>query len=100
VSDRWRVPLPPGAQPPLRVFVSGVPQEEGKDYVVRGDSLEFLKPLAQEGKLGFFRWASIFLGLVGTYRKNDIVDVHWTAGGKQQVATGLGIVAPDDVGKP
>jgi hypothetical protein len=95
VSDRWTVPLPPGAEPPLRVFVSGVPQDEGKDYRIRGRALEFDKPLAKEGRLGFWRWASMFLGLVGTYRKNDVVDVHWVANGKQQVATGLDIVPPD-----
>ena len=89
MSDGTRIALPPGAAPPLRVFVSGVLQEEGKDFVVRDGALVFSRTLDKEGKLGFFRWASIFLGLVGTYRKNDIVDVHWTAEGKTQVASGV-----------
>jgi hypothetical protein len=97
MTGRSRVPLPPGARPPLRVFISGVPQEEGKDYVIKDGALEFTKSLEREGKLGFFRWASIFLGLVGTYRKNDVVDVHWTADGKTQVATGLDF---EDLHKP
>jgi hypothetical protein len=89
VSDGTRIALPPGATPPLRVFVSGVVQEEGKDFVVRDGALVFSRRLDKEGKLGALRWTSIFLGLVGTYRKNDIVDVHWTVDGKTQVATGL-----------
>ena len=85
-----RVELPPGAKPPLRVFVSGVAQEEGKDFTVQGDAIVFTRTLAKEGRLGFWRWTSIFLGLVGTYRKNDVVDVHWTAAdGKTQVVSGL-----------
>ena len=28
-AKRWIVPLPRGAEPPYRVFVNGVPQEEG-----------------------------------------------------------------------
>jgi hypothetical protein len=89
VTDGTHVPLPPGATPPLRVFISGVQQQEGKDFVIRDDELVFTRRLDKEGRLGFWRWTSIFLGLVGTYRKNDVVDVHWTADGKTQVATGL-----------
>ena len=45
---RWRVPLPAGAEPPLRVFVNGVPQERGKDYeLIRGE-LVFNRPLEKE----------------------------------------------------
>ena len=92
---RWTVPLPPGAEPPYRVFVNGVPQAEGTDYELRGRSLVFARPLAKEGRLGFWRWLSIFLGLVGTYRKNDSVDVHYTQGGRDRIAVGLDIVPPE-----
>ena len=66
-----------------------VHQQEGKDYAVKNDALVFTRKLDKEGRLGFWRWTSIFLGLVGTYRKNDVVDVHWTVDGKTQVVTGL-----------
>jgi hypothetical protein len=90
VSERTHVKLPAGATPPLRVFISGVPQKEGEDFVVKDDELVFARKLDKEGRLGFWRWTSIFLGLVGTYRKNDVVDVHWTAAdGKTQVVSGL-----------
>jgi hypothetical protein len=92
---RWTVPLPRGAQPPYRVFVNGVPQVQGRDYEIRGHALSFDRPLAKEGKLGFWRWTSIFLGLIGTYRKNDSVDVEYVRGGRTQLATGLDIVPPE-----
>ena len=86
-----RVKLPPGAQPPLRVFVNGVPQEEGRDYRLVGRELHFDRLLKKEGRLGFWRWTSMFLGLVGTYRQNDSVDVHYARDGEQRVAVYLDI---------
>jgi hypothetical protein len=93
---RWTVPLPRGAEPPYRVFVNGVPQREGADYELRGRALSFDRPLAKEGRLGALRWAGIFLGLFGTYRKNDSVDVQYTLNGQPQLATYLDIVPPSD----
>ncbi len=40
----------------------------------------------------------MFLGVAGTYRKNDSVDVVYQAGGKRRVASGLPIVPPDSEG--
>jgi hypothetical protein len=76
------------------VFVNGVPQEEGRDYELVDRVLVFDKPLAKEGRLGFWRWTSMFLGLVGTYRKNDSVDVHYTQGGEDRAAVYLDIEGP------
>jgi hypothetical protein len=92
---RWIVPLPRGAEPPLRVFVNGVPQTEGVDYELDGHALSFSKPLEKEGKLGGIRWTGIFLGLFGTYRKNDSVDVHYQLGGQERLATYLDIIPPE-----
>ncbi len=47
----WRVPLPRGAEPPLRVFVNGVPQTEGQDYRVV-EPRAALRPPAGEGEAG------------------------------------------------
>ena len=41
----------------------------------------------QEGRLGFWRWLSLFLGVAGTYRKNDTVDVVYDDGGRRTVVT-------------
>ncbi len=94
MENRWRVPLPRGAEPPVRVFVNGVEQTEGSDYVLEGHELLFNRPLAKE-RLGFWRWTAIFFALFGTYGKNDSVDVQYTLGGRTTVATGLDIYAPD-----
>jgi hypothetical protein len=93
-SGRWRVPLPHGAEPPYRVFVNGVPQEEGKDYELSGRELHFFRSLEKE-RIGVGRWTAIFLGLWGSYGKNDSVDVQYLVGGRQTVATGLDILPPD-----
>ena len=92
---RWIVPLPRGAQPPYRVFVNGVPQEEGRDYKLDQGALVFRKHLEKEGKLGVGRWTAMFLGLFGTYRKNDSVDVQYTQHGETKIAVGLDIIQPD-----
>jgi hypothetical protein len=86
-----KVDLPPEALPPFEVFVNGVRQEEGNDFRVEGRSLVFARSLAQEGRLGFWRWLSILLGVAGTYRQNDSVDVVYTKGGRRVVASNLPI---------
>jgi hypothetical protein len=88
-----RVRLPRGAEPPYRVFVNGVPQQEGKDYKVVGDELLFTARLEKE-RLGLGRWTAIFLGLFGSYGKNDQVDVQYRIGSRTAHATGLDIEQP------
>lgn len=61
--------------PPFDVYVNGVAQRAGLDYLVQGSTLLLSEALAGEGRLGFWRWASLWLGVAGTYRKNDKVDV-------------------------
>ena len=95
MSDNWTVPLPAGVSEPFEVYLNGVLQARGRDYDVSGSRLVFTKPLAQEGRLGPLRWLSMFLGIAGTYRKNDSVDVVYESGGRRTVATGLPIVPPD-----
>jgi hypothetical protein len=90
----WRVSLPRGAEPPYRVFVNGVPQVEGDDYRLAGNELHFDRPLEKE-RLGVGRWAAMFLGLWGSYGKNDSVDVQYRLGDREVVATGLEILAPE-----
>jgi hypothetical protein len=54
-----------------------------------GNELVFEARLAQEGRLGFWRWLSLFLGVAGTYRQNDSVDVVYDTGSRRMVASGL-----------
>ena len=95
MSARWRVPLPRGAEPPYRVFVNGVPQRQGSDFDVVGGELHFVKPLEKE-RLGVGRWTAMFLGLFGSYGKNDSVDVQYRLAGREVSATGLEIIPPDE----
>jgi hypothetical protein len=84
------VRLPAGVRPPFEVFVNGVKQAPGTDFRVEGSTLVFpRRRLAREGRLGFWRWLSMFLGIAGTYRQNDTVDVVYEHQGKRQVASGL-----------
>jgi len=89
----WIVRLPPGVQEPFQVYLNGVAQTAGVDYERRGRRLIFDRPLAKEGKLGFWRW---FLGAwgIGTYRKDDQVDVAYEVDGRPIVAHALEIEAP------
>jgi hypothetical protein len=89
MAARSVVDLPPEVGLPFEVFLNGVPQREGVDYQVRGHTLVFDRPLAEEGKLGFWRWLSLFLGVAGTYRQNDSVDVVYRRGGQRIVASKL-----------
>ena len=85
-ENRSRVDLPSHVQRPYEVFVNGVPQTEGSDYEVVGSTLVFPRRLAREGKLGFWRWLSMLLGVAGTYRKHESVTVVFDYEGRRMVA--------------
>jgi hypothetical protein len=87
VDERSRIELPPGVGEDYEVYVNGVKQEPGRDFDRLGDELVFRRTLAREGRLGPIRWASMLLGIAGTYRKHETVDVIYDAGGRRTVAT-------------
>jgi hypothetical protein len=89
VRRRTLARLPCDVTRPFEVFVNGVLQEERVDYEVMGGVLLFEHDLRSEGKLGFWRWASILVGMAGTYRQNDSVDVAYTVNGRKVVAARL-----------
>jgi hypothetical protein len=90
----WKVRLPPVVREPYTVYINGVRQEPGTDYRVRGRELIFDRPLEKEGRLGFWRW---FWGAwgIGTYRKNDQVDITWQVDGRPRVAHAVDIEPPE-----
>ena len=92
---RTRVKLPPDVSGEFQVFVNGVAQTHGRDYAVEGDDLVFDRSLAREGRLGFWRWLSLFLGVAGTYSQNDSVDIVYQRAGRRTVATGLPLSIDD-----
>jgi hypothetical protein len=89
MEGRTRVHLPAGVGERYEVFVNGVAQQPGSDFRREGDQLVFDRRLASEGRLGFWRWLSLFLGVAGTYRQNDSVDVVYELNGRRVVAAGL-----------
>jgi len=89
VRSGTRVELPGAVARPFEVYVNGVLQREGMDFRVQDRSLAFTRELRQEGKLGFWRWASILFGAAGTYRQNDVVDVIYERDGQRAVESGL-----------
>jgi hypothetical protein len=93
--DTWKVRLPPNVRAPYTVYVNGVRQQLGSDYEVRDGTLLFSRPLVKQRKLGFWRW---FLGAwgIGTYGRDDQVDVAWEVDGMPRVAHALEIEAPPD----
>jgi len=88
------VALPSGVREPYAVFVNGVRQELGRDYEVRDGRLVFGRELVREGKLGTGRWLLGAFG-IGTYRRDDQVDVTWEVDGRPQVAHALAIERGD-----
>jgi hypothetical protein len=93
VVRRWRVKLPPGVRAPFEVYVNGVPQELGVDYEVSGGELVFDRELVQQ-KLGPWAWILGFWG-IGTYKRNDEVDVRYEVDGQPRVANALEVTPPD-----
>ena len=87
MERRTQIDLPSQVSRPFDVFVNGVQQVEGTDFDVVGSSLVFARSLEREGPLGFWRWARMALGIAGTYRKNDLVDVVYTHAGRRSVVT-------------
>jgi hypothetical protein len=87
VEPRSQVELPDDVGGSFDVFVNGVPKVRGVDFDVIGRSLVFREQLVREGRLGFWRWLSMFLGVAGTYRRNDTVDLVYDRNGRRTVAS-------------
>lgn len=86
-----RVKLPRGAEPPFTVFINGVEQREGDEYAIEGGEIVFNRPIVKE-KVGAGRWLAMYLGLFGTYRKNETVDLQFARNGKLELRSDLPIV--------
>ncbi|MBV9820282.1 MAG: hypothetical protein JOZ07_18275 [Solirubrobacterales bacterium] len=89
----WRVPLPAGVRAPFEVYVNGVRQELGSDYRVAGGELLFDRELVRE-KLSRWAWFLGFWG-IGTYNRNDEIDVRYEVDGRPTVAHALEIRPPE-----
>ena len=88
----WRVKLPPGVRSPFEVYVNGVRQELGSDYRVSEGELLFERELVRQ-RLGVKAWLLGFWG-IGTYKRNDEIDIRYEVGGQPQVAHVTEIIPP------
>jgi hypothetical protein len=83
-----RLKLPTDAEAPYSVFVNGVEQREGTDYNVRAGEIVFTREIVKE-KVGTGRWLAMYLGLFGTYRKNETIDLQFRRGDRVELRSDL-----------
>ncbi len=88
----WRVKIPSGVRSPFEVYLNGVKQELGVHYQISGGELLFKRELVRQ-KLGAWAW---FLGVwgIGTYKRNDEVDIRYERDGAPMVAHAVEITPP------
>ena len=84
--------LPPGAAPPVQVYVNGVRQTEGVDFRLDRGHVVFSRQIVKEQVSGG-RWLAMFLGLFGSYGKNEVVDVEYRHGGETKLVADAEILA-------
>jgi hypothetical protein len=87
-----RMKLPAGAEAPYTVFINGVEQRQGVDYELRAGEIVFTRQIVKE-KVGAGRWLAMYLGLFGTYRKNETIDLQFHRNGKVQLVSDLPVQA-------
>jgi hypothetical protein len=88
-----RLPLPAGARPPFGVYVRGVEQTEGVDFVVGAGELRFTRPLhVGRPESWWQRLVSLGAG-IGFYGQGDPIDLHYVdEGGAVVVASNVRVV--------
>ena len=85
-----RVKLPAGAEPPFTVFINGI-EQDSDTYRIEGGEIHFGRPIVKE-EVGVSRWLAMYLGLFGTYRKNETIDLQFTRDGKVDLRSDLPVV--------
>ena len=88
-----RVRLPRGAQRPIKVYINGQIQKEGLDYTLHEGELVFRDPILKEdlSELPLIRKLVLGLGLVGSYQRNETVDVEYQLRGRTELASDLAV---------
>jgi hypothetical protein len=72
-----------------------VEQKEGDDFNVEDGELHFTRPIVKE-KMGTSRWLAMYLGLWGTYRKDEKVDLQFSRNGKTELVADLPVIPYED----
>jgi len=95
VAAGRRVRLPSGAEPPIVVYVNGIRQAQGTDYELRGTEIVFNRPIVKE-QVGGMRYLAMLLGLFGTYREHETVDVEYRLHDDVQLVSDAAILSEED----
>jgi hypothetical protein len=85
-----RAMLPRGAGEPIRVHINGVEQARGEVWDMREGAIVFTRPIVKES-VSTGRWLAMYLGLFGSYKKNEQVDVEYTLDGQTKLAADIEI---------
>jgi hypothetical protein len=83
-----RVALPQGAAEPFVVYINGVAQTPGEDYDIEGREIVFTRDIIKE-EIGMSRWLAMYLGIFGTYRKDETIDIQYRRAGRTELASDL-----------
>ncbi len=77
------IDLPPGAEPPIRIYVNGEEWREGADFTVEDGRVRFARRLRAQPRLGFGRSLMLAVG-IGVYGdlKGDTLDLQYRSGGR------------------
>ena len=86
-----RARLPRGAQEPIRIHINGVEQPRGEVWDIRNGEIVFTRPIVKE-RVSKGRWMAMYLGLFGSYRKNETVDIEYSLGGAAKLAADVEIL--------
>jgi hypothetical protein len=91
-----RVRVPSGAREPIEVYINGMEQRRGEDYTMHEGDIVFRDPIIKEdlSELSAIRKLVLGLGLVGSYQRNETVDIEYTLNGRREFASDLAVI-PD-----
>ena len=93
-----RVRVPNGAGEPIKVYINGMEQQRGEDYTMYEGDIVFREPILKEdlSELSVIRKLVLGLGLVGSYQRNETVDIEYSLKGRREFASNLPVV-PDQL---
>ena len=89
-----RVRVPAGAREPIKVYVNGMEQSRGEDYTMHEGGIVFRDPILKEdlSELSAIRKVVLGLGLVGSYQRNETVDIEYTLNGRREFASDVAVI--------
>lgn len=73
------------------VYVNGVAQREGADYELDRGHVVFNRQIIKEQVSGG-RWLAMFLGLFGSYGRNEVVDVEYRRAGRAELVSDVEVL--------